>query len=263
VTMTDNGLQPQGGATVSADAIVTLPDGNTATVQELIQGNMRTADYTRKTQELANERKLAERGTTLLNALDQNPSEAIALIARTYGVSAPAAAPVAQPTVDEFGQPIEQTGPTPRELELQQTVQRLEGQVVSVAQQQQRDALLGEVSRLETVHGDAFDREAVLKHMQANGIPSVETAFRDLVFEERNTAFVAQQALEAEQQQVIAEKRGLTGVVQAAGVPGGAVQEPEATYTEGSFRDVLTQALGDTKQEMGLESLMDPILIGT
>lgn len=38
-------------------AKVKLPDGTEAPVAELIQGNMRQQDYTRKTQELANDRK--------------------------------------------------------------------------------------------------------------------------------------------------------------------------------------------------------------
>lgn len=40
----------------SADAVVSLPDGSKVKVSELIQGQLRQADYSRKTQELANER---------------------------------------------------------------------------------------------------------------------------------------------------------------------------------------------------------------
>lgn len=251
------------GATVSDDTIVDLGNGETATVAELKQGHMRQADYTRKTQELADQRKLAERGTTLLNALDQNPQEAIELIARTYGVQVPSAAPAARPAVDEFGVPVEQPTVDPASAELQGQVRQLSGQVLSLQQQQQRDALLGEVRRLEAEHGEAFDRQAVLTHMQANGISSVETAWRDLVFEERNAAYLEAQQRSQEQQQVLEQKRGLVGVVQGAGVASGAVEQPTKDYSEGSFREVLRSALADTKQELGIESLMDPQLLGT
>lgn len=43
-------------AEASQDAVVTLADGSTTTVAELAKGHMRQADYTRKSQELANQR---------------------------------------------------------------------------------------------------------------------------------------------------------------------------------------------------------------
>lgn len=42
------------------DAIVQLADGETVTVKDLVAGQMRQADYTRKTQELGNQRKALE-----------------------------------------------------------------------------------------------------------------------------------------------------------------------------------------------------------
>lgn len=42
------------------DAVVQLADGETVTVKDLIAGQMRQADYTRKTQELGNQRKALE-----------------------------------------------------------------------------------------------------------------------------------------------------------------------------------------------------------
>jgi hypothetical protein len=266
VTMID-GLPANGGAaTASAEAIVDLGNGETATVAELIQGNMRSRDYTQKTQQLANERKLAERGTTLLNALDQNPQEAVALIARTYGIAAPAAAPAAQPQVDEFGLPLEQPNagqPSAAETALQGQVQQLTGTVQSLSRQQQTDALLRQVTQAEAQHGETFDRNAVLTHMQANNIPTVEMAFRDLVFADRNDVWSAAQTSQAEQAAVLQQKRGLQGVVQTTGAAGGAVEQPGTDYTAGSFRENLAAALQDTKAEMGITSLQDPVLLGT
>jgi len=40
----------------SVDAVVTLPDGTKAKVSDLVAGNLRQSDYSRKTQDLANER---------------------------------------------------------------------------------------------------------------------------------------------------------------------------------------------------------------
>lgn len=46
--------------TATEDAVVQLADGETVTVKELAAGRMRQADYTRKTQELGNQRKALE-----------------------------------------------------------------------------------------------------------------------------------------------------------------------------------------------------------
>lgn len=264
MTMTDGLSAPGGAATVSANAIVDLGNGETATVQELIDGNLRQSDYTRKTQELANERKLAERGTTLLNALDQDPQAAIELIARTYGVKAPSApAPQAQPAVDEFGVPVETEASTVVDPAIQAELQQLRGTVNTLARTQQTTALQQEVARLSQEHGDAFDARAVLTHMQANNFPSVEAAFRDFVFEERNAAWVAQQQASAEQQRVIQEKQALVGVVQPAGVAGGAVEEELPNTDDMSFKEALRAGLQNALDQSGIQSIQDPQLLGT
>lgn len=56
-------------------------------LQELRQGYSRTADYTRKTQELAAQREQAQYALTLQRALEANPEETIKLLAGRYGLS--------------------------------------------------------------------------------------------------------------------------------------------------------------------------------
>lgn len=53
----DKDQQP---VTAAEDAVVQLADGETVTVKDLVAGQMRQADYTRKTQELGNQRKSLE-----------------------------------------------------------------------------------------------------------------------------------------------------------------------------------------------------------
>lgn len=55
-----------GEAIASDDAKVTLDDGSTITVAELKRGHLRTGDYTRKTQELAEQRKAHEASQSTL-----------------------------------------------------------------------------------------------------------------------------------------------------------------------------------------------------
>lgn len=57
----DDEESEQDPITATEDAVVKLADGTTATVKDLISGNMRQDDYSRKTQQIANDRKaLAE-----------------------------------------------------------------------------------------------------------------------------------------------------------------------------------------------------------
>lgn len=57
--------------TATADAVVQMDDGTTATVKDLISGNMRQADYTRKSQEVANARKAVEADATRIESITE------------------------------------------------------------------------------------------------------------------------------------------------------------------------------------------------
>jgi uncharacterized protein YlzI (FlbEa/FlbD family) len=58
-------------AEATPDAVVTLPDGTKAKVADLIQGNLRHQDYTRKTQELATVRKTVEADAQRIEGITQ------------------------------------------------------------------------------------------------------------------------------------------------------------------------------------------------
>jgi hypothetical protein len=53
------------------DVVVTLPDGSKAKVADLIQGNMRQDDYTRKTQELAKAREVVQADSDRIEGITQ------------------------------------------------------------------------------------------------------------------------------------------------------------------------------------------------
>jgi len=55
-------------------------------LREALSGYSRTADYTRKTQELAQQRQQAEYALTLERALQSQPAETLRILAQQYGV---------------------------------------------------------------------------------------------------------------------------------------------------------------------------------
>jgi hypothetical protein len=75
---------------------------------ELVKGYSRTADYTRKTQELAQQRQEAEFGIQLQRALQSNPQATIRYLAEQAGLAIPAPQqPAAAEPEEEYADPLE------------------------------------------------------------------------------------------------------------------------------------------------------------
>jgi len=74
---------------------------------ELVKGYSRTADYTRKTQELAQQRQEAELGLQLQRALQANPQATIRYLAEQAGVALPTTQQPAAAEPDEYSDPLE------------------------------------------------------------------------------------------------------------------------------------------------------------
>ena len=77
---------------------------------EAIQGYQRQADYTRKTQELSQQREQLQYAQTLQQALESNPQQTLEILSRHYGV-AEAQRMIADaqdaPSEPEFDDPLE------------------------------------------------------------------------------------------------------------------------------------------------------------
>jgi hypothetical protein len=267
MSQTEGGF-PQGTPDPSQqqqNAGITLPDGTAISLDEAAQGYMRQKDYTQKTQDLANQRRIAQRGLDLLQALDHDPQATVDLIAETYKVSKSSAAPAAKAT-NEWGEPVEASDPdTPEVAALKAEIKQLRGTVGNVAQQQQRSALMNEIADVQSRYGE-FDPEVVLRHMQANDIPTVELAYRDMNWADLQATAAQQREMEAEQQKVLEQKRNMQGVVAAgAGIPGVATTEGPKDYSAastGSWRDSLAAAFRDSMAENGYSDIGDPLLNG-
>lgn len=267
VNQTESGLQ-SGAPTTSQqqqNSEIPLPDGTVISLEEAAQGYMRQRDYTQKTQDLANQRRIAQRGADLLQALDTDPKATVELIAETYKVQVPQASAPATAT-NEWGETIESsTQDTAEVAALKSEVQQLRGTVGNVAQQQQRSVLMNEIAEVQGRYGD-FDQDVILRHMQANDIPTVEMAYRDLNWASAQEAVSTQRDLEQEQQRVLDEKRGMQGVVAAgAGIPGMNTDTGPKEYSassQGSWRDSLAEAFRDSMSERGFSNVGDPLLNG-
>lgn len=74
---------------------------------EAVRGYSREADYTRKAQQLAQERQQVEYGLNLQRALESNPEMTLRILQERYGVGMPGSVPQQAPVEDEYTDPYE------------------------------------------------------------------------------------------------------------------------------------------------------------
>jgi hypothetical protein len=132
-------------------------------LSELRKGYLRTADYTRKTQQLAQLRRQTADAEALRQALERNPHETLKVLARHYEVS-------------EY-EPDEDTGPTPEQIRLME----LEQWRQTEQSRQQESAVDAEINRLHAEYGD-FDDDALFTFAVERGVRDLEVALRAMTF---------------------------------------------------------------------------------
>ena len=132
-------------------------------LDELAKGYLRTADYTRKTQQLAAQRRDLQDADQLIGALERNPAETLRVLARHYGLG---------DVTEEAGQPRYEEAP-PEVVQLHE-LQAWKAQMEA----RQREALVdAELARLHSTYGD-FENEELFGFAVQNGIANLETAYR-------------------------------------------------------------------------------------
>lgn len=132
-------------------------------LKDALNGVMMQQAFTRRTQELANERKRLAQLENLGNLLESDPRGTLQQLATAYELD------LASMTPDAQADPMEQRFAT---LENQ-----LRQQSAAAAQMQ----IKGEIEQLKTQFGD-FDEHAVIDYAARNRLP-VTTAYRDLNFD--------------------------------------------------------------------------------
>lgn len=182
--------------------------------KEIEAGLMRQADYTRKTQLLAAERKALADADEIAKALERNPPAAIAALAQFYGVQ-----------LGEFDD-SEVEPPSKEQQELQELKQwRAQQDAV-----QREAAVDAEVRRLHEVYGEFDDDDLFTFAVNAN-VPHLETALRAMTFDLRRNGSPSKQAA----------KRKVAGVAGGQGHSTAVKQRQEPEQVK-SFRDAYEAA---------------------
>ena len=202
---------------------------------EFQRGYSREADYTRKTQALAQQRQEAEFGLRLQAALAADPQATIKLLAERYGSQ-----PQAQQPEPEFDDPLE------RQLyEERQARMSLEERI----NQRETDEQLGRtIEGLRTQYGatDEDLRVVVTTAQQQNlGIEALPMIYKMMAFDRIQAsvqAYQAQQAAEAEKQQRRVAAKTAAGQVISNGQGAGNLTDRASTGAPMSLRESIEAA---------------------
>jgi uncharacterized protein YeeX (DUF496 family) len=163
-------------------------------LKEALSGYQRQADYTRKTQELSEQRRQVQFGAALQEALQNDPQGTLSLLSQHYGVG--------QQTSDE-----EELYMDPVEKQYRQ----LEGRVQAFEQEKARNELERTIQSLQTRYGSDFDANEVVSKALAIGSSDLEAVYKqtafDKVYEDALTVRQLREKRANEQKQITDSKR--------------------------------------------------------
>lgn len=158
-------------------------------LSEALQGYSRQADYTQKTQELAQQRAEAQFALTLQKALENNPEATLRLLQEQYGP---------QPSAEDGGD--EDWLADPAEARFKEYDQRLQQHEQWRADQELQTAL----RVLQQQYGEDFDPSAVVNQAMQTGRMDLANIHKEMMFDR---TFAQQQAqLEANRRREVEER---------------------------------------------------------
>jgi hypothetical protein len=193
-----------------ADKVIKLQvDGEEVVVpvKEALAGYQRQADYTRKTQELSEQRKQVQYASALQEALQSDPAATLQLLNQQYGVAT-------QPQEEEWLDPAEQQ------------LRQLEQRIAAFEQSKAMDELTRTIDTLQSKYGEDFDADEVVAKALATGSTDLESIFKQITFDK-----VYSKASEATKK-LSEEQARLQSKRSAAIVSGGtAAKSPVTTQT--------------------------------
>ena len=219
----------------SGDTYAVKVDGENQEVslEELRDGYQRQSDYTRKTQELASERKRLQQAEAIVSSLEADPDGTLTALADAFGVQMKS--PVNQGSNESYDSWDDtQSDPT------EQRIANLETQIAQQNRVQRRQQTEKQVEGLKEQYGD-FDAQELYQHALTHKIGNLEAALTHMRYGD-----VAEKAskLEKEQERTDA-KRDATVVEPTGSKQTGAVKD-STVLKPNSIR----QAFEDAKREL-------------
>lgn len=214
-------------------------------LREALSGYSRTADYTRKTQELSQQRQEAEYALAVQRALQSSPEETLRLLSRQYGLDqpqpqqAPSQSPYEVEDDDVYISPVEKRL-AQVEMQNRQINERWESERAEAHLQQAVGALKDRYQA-----DDAIIREVVGQALQnGQGPESFDMIYKSVAFDRavnaRRAAMEAQAANDRQRQAAGANASQLIGNGQSA--TRAAAGQPDTSERNLSISEAFEQA---------------------
>jgi hypothetical protein len=206
-------------------------------LSEALAGYQRQADYTRKTQELAQQKEQFQFATALQSALDNDPAATIDLLSKHYGISRQA---VTEMIAD--GEDFDSLDP------VEQKYRELDQRIASFEDYQSKQEIEREVQRLKSKYEDFNINEVVSTALRLNST-DLEGTYKQIAFDK----MMAKSELERQARDVQQQKENalLESKRQASVVSGGS--SATASTTSESFEPItsIAEAWAAAKRQMG------------
>jgi beta-phosphoglucomutase-like phosphatase (HAD superfamily) len=191
-------------------------------LKEALAGYQRQADYTRKTQELSEQRKQVQFGAALQEALQNDPKSTLELLKQHYGLEEQ------QSSEDELLlDPVEKQ------------YRQLESRMKAFEQEKALRDLEKTVESLSRKYGDAFDADEVIAKALATGNSNLEAVYKqtafDRIFEQSLTASQLKAKKAEEEQAIVQAKREATVVSKGASAKSADVSSKPVTTLRDAF----------------------------
>lgn len=212
--------------------VVPLDDGSAVTVEELRKSYLRQADYTRKTQEVAQQRQLLGDAVKVWEALQEDPTAFARGIAERFGLIEAGSGPVKQVDLKLYA-------PDEFEQAVQQAAEQRVGQdprVQKASLVQARQAVNAVFGRIEQERGTSISpeaRQAVIAEAARRQVSDLEMVYDVMLMRARERAGERKRTLAAAPTQ---QKRS-----PSQGAPAG---PPKFSNVREAAEWALTQAAG-------------------
>jgi hypothetical protein len=197
-------------------------------VKEALAGYQRQADYTRKTQELSEQRKQVQYAMAFQEALQKDPVGTLQMLQQQIGHVAP------QEEEDMWIDPVEQQFKT------------LEQRIAAFEQEKAMEELTRTLDSLQSKYGDDFDADEVVAKALAIGSTDLEAVFKQIAFDKvYSKASKAEKKLIDEQSRVQAKR-------QAAVISGGTSSKPTSPSNTVNKPASVFEAFEAAKKQLNL-----------
>ena len=219
----------------SGDTYAVKVDGENQEVslEELRDGYQRQSDYTRKTQELASERKRLQQAEAIVSSLETDPNGTLTALADAFGVqmgSSPR-----QNNNDDYDS-WDDVQPDPTE----QRITQLETQLAQQARLHRKQQVEKQVEGLREQYGE-FDSQELYQHALTHKIGNLEAALTHMRYGD-----VAEKASKLEKEQERTDAKRDASVVEPTGSKQTGAVKDSTVLKPNSIR----QAFEDAKREL-------------